>query len=108
MRLKVRYDSQGECGKMMTASPPGVLERLQRGHLGVIQMQPQPTTPMPTCAQCGVPFDPDYGKRRRYCSRACFIDAVRLDESAIWKQIDKNGPIPDYRPDLGPCWIWQG
>lgn len=22
--------------------------------------------------------------------------------------IDKNGPIPDRRPDLGPCWMWVG
>lgn len=26
----------------------------------------------------------------------------------LWQKIDKNGPIPDYRPDLGPCWIWTG
>lgn len=22
------------------------------------------------------------------------------------KYIDKNGPIPSHRPDLGPCWLW--
>lgn len=21
---------------------------------------------------------------------------------------DKNGPVPDHRPDLGPCWLWTG
>lgn len=26
----------------------------------------------------------------------------------LWPRINKNGPIPEYRPDLGPCWIWQG
>src|SRR6266498_3719295 len=26
----------------------------------------------------------------------------------LWSRIDKNGPVPTYRPDLGPCWIWQG
>ena len=26
----------------------------------------------------------------------------------FWKRVDKNGPIPLYRPDLGPCWIWKG
>jgi hypothetical protein len=23
-------------------------------------------------------------------------------------KVDKAGPIPDYRPDLGPCWLWTG
>ncbi len=22
--------------------------------------------------------------------------------------VDKNGPIPPHRPELGPCWIWTG
>lgn len=21
-------------------------------------------------------------------------------------KVDQNGPVPEYRPDLGPCWIW--
>ena len=23
-------------------------------------------------------------------------------------KVNQDGPVPDYRPDLGPCWIWQG
>lgn len=23
-------------------------------------------------------------------------------------QIDKNGPVPEHVPELGPCWTWQG
>lgn len=26
----------------------------------------------------------------------------------IAQNIDKNGPIPINRPDLGPCWLWNG
>lgn len=26
----------------------------------------------------------------------------------FWKKVDKNGPIPAHRPELGPCWIWKG
>jgi len=26
----------------------------------------------------------------------------------LWLKIDFNGPIPEYRPDLGPCWLWTG
>jgi hypothetical protein len=25
----------------------------------------------------------------------------------FWAKVDKNGPVPDDRPDLGPCWVWQ-
>lgn len=26
----------------------------------------------------------------------------------LWTNVDKCGPPPDDRPDLGPCWIWTG
>lgn len=26
----------------------------------------------------------------------------------FWLRVDQNGPIPAYRPDLGPCWVWTG
>jgi hypothetical protein len=37
--------------------------------------------------------------------------AVRLDfsrtvEERFWAKVDKNGPVPDYAPHLGPCWVW--
>jgi len=25
----------------------------------------------------------------------------------FWNKVNKNGPIPDYSPNLGPCWIWM-
>jgi hypothetical protein len=28
--------------------------------------------------------------------------------SSFWAKVDRNGPIPAHRPDLGPCWIWTG
>lgn len=27
-------------------------------------------------------------------------------EERFWAKVDKNGPIPNHRPDLGPCWTW--
>lgn len=27
---------------------------------------------------------------------------------AFWAKVDKDGPIPPHRPELGPCWQWQG
>lgn len=31
------------------------------------------------------------------------------DESLVrrfWAKVNKAGPVPAYRPDLGPCWLW--
>lgn len=28
------------------------------------------------------------------------------DEERFWPKVDKNGPVPAERPDLGPCWVW--
>ena len=24
----------------------------------------------------------------------------------FWPKVDKDGPVPGSRPDLGPCWLW--
>lgn len=31
---------------------------------------------------------------------------VRSNEAFFWARVNPNGPIPSFRPDLGPCWIW--
>ena len=25
----------------------------------------------------------------------------------FWAKVNKNGPVPACRPDLGPCWLWM-
>jgi hypothetical protein len=46
----------------------------------------------------------------RYCSmdcvRAVLYGATLADR--FWAKVDKNGPIPAHRPELGQCWIWTG
>lgn len=68
------------------------------------------------CEQCGEAFlaFPYEVKRggARYCSMQC-SDAGRAvkrctDEERFWEKVNKNGPIPDHCPELGPCWIWTG
>lgn len=27
-------------------------------------------------------------------------------EDRYWAKVDKNGPVPTHRPELGPCWPW--
>jgi hypothetical protein len=26
----------------------------------------------------------------------------------FWSKVDQDGPVPEHRPDLGPCWLWAG
>jgi len=26
----------------------------------------------------------------------------------FWSRVNKNGPVPEHRKDLGPCWVWLG
>lgn len=28
-------------------------------------------------------------------------------EERFWSYVDKDGPIPAHRPELGQCWLWQ-
>lgn len=28
--------------------------------------------------------------------------------SRFWSKVNKDGPIPAHRPELGPCWLWTG
>lgn len=30
------------------------------------------------------------------------------NEARFWSKVDKNGPAPEHRSDLGPCWLWTG
>lgn len=27
---------------------------------------------------------------------------------SFWKKVNKNGPVPEHRPELGPCYLWTG
>ncbi len=24
----------------------------------------------------------------------------------FWSKVDKDGPVPEHAPELGPCWLW--
>ncbi|HJT99697.1 MAG TPA: HNH endonuclease signature motif containing protein [Actinomycetes bacterium] len=26
----------------------------------------------------------------------------------FWKKVNREGPVPEHRPELGPCWLWTG
>src|SRR5437870_1060081 len=65
------------------------------------------------CQFCGKDFLAHPSNIRRgfakYCSTACKYAAItRSPHDRFWEKVDKNGPAPPHRPEIGPCWLWTG
>jgi hypothetical protein len=60
-----------------------------------------------TCGACGneIKIRPSILKRgRKFCSDICRYAATPAQ--LFWAKVDKSGPVPAHRPELGPCWVW--
>ncbi len=63
------------------------------------------------CLVCGVEFRGWHGQPNRFCSSRCYglhksSIAPNTLTTRFWAKVDKNGPVPTHRPELGPCWLW--
>lgn len=47
-------------------------------------------------------------KRLGHPGSAASLRIIGDQDSRFWSYVDKDGPVPRHRPDLGPCWIWTG
>jgi len=36
------------------------------------------------------------------------LEVTAEDVARFWAKVDKNGDVPEHRPDLGRCWLWKG
>ena len=63
-----------------------------------------------TCRHEGCDAKPKrYGLCEKHAKREVkHGETTEPRERKFWAKVDKNGPVPDYRPDLGPCWLWVG
>jgi hypothetical protein len=43
---------------------------------------------------------------RRYLTMSILLDPETT--ARFWTKVDKNGPVPAHKPELGPCWVWTG
>ena len=62
-----------------------------------------------TCPVCGAAVERWPSTAHvSFCSRACGYRgrARRPVAERFWEKVDKNGPVPPHRPELGPCWVW--
>ena len=57
------------------------------------------------CQHCGDPYwvIPSQAGKFKFCSKEC---RYRPTEELFWAKVDKNGPIPEGKPELGNCWLW--
>ncbi len=70
---------------------------------------------MPLCEYCKEPFVKLRPNRPQwFCSQVCAgADRRRRPPrisvyDRLFSKVNKDGPIPVGRPELGPCWIWMG
>ena len=67
-----------------------------------------------TCKTCGTSFTVTRSGLKRgegvYCSGGCYHVSQRGPRTDLgerfWSKVDKNGPVPEHMPHLGPCWLW--
>lgn len=48
---------------------------------------------------------------RRWLAHGDPLWAVRTRGTPVerfWKKVSKDGPVPAQRPEIGPCWVWEG
>lgn len=69
--------------------------------------------PVRTCLICGKEFQRE--ERSKLCSLQCngiHLQRLSMDPKRtakrFWSRVNKNGPVPEHRPELGPCWVWTG
>lgn len=71
--------------------------------------------------KCAIDDCPDQAMKRDWCLKhyhrwrnhgdAAFSVRLRIYgtvEDRFWPRVDKNGPVPSSRPELGNCWLWTG
>jgi hypothetical protein len=47
-------------------------------------------------------------RQKKYGDPLIVHRVMRNDDARFWQYVDKSGPAPERRPELGPCWIWTG
>lgn len=61
------------------------------------------------CEKCGK-IRRNKRKPPKPLCRGCAVSAARSIPLAdrFWERVDKQGPVPAHRPELGPCHLWTG
>jgi hypothetical protein len=66
------------------------------------------------CPACGERvFGPSAAPHRQTATHRTMVERRRESRRIaavvrFWARVDRSGPIPEYNPGLGPCWLWTG
>ncbi len=77
------------CARCKVAKPWSAFYLVSRG------------TPYSYCIEC----ERARGDRRR---DGCTRRPRGTLEDRFWSKVNKSGPVPPHRPELGECWLWTG
>ena len=59
------------------------------------------------CKDCGAPLRVwNASAPPLRCSACNYKSLTRPLAERFWEKVDKNGPVPPHRPELGQCWVW--
>jgi len=58
------------------------------------------------CEHCGRAFESVRNKRKFCCYKCSDLNRNPPVEQRFWSKVDKRGPVPAHRQELGPCWLW--
>jgi hypothetical protein len=100
-----------ECGRPERVQLSGHLTKTI--HVEVNSMAEMKSTKVPKiCVICGRDFLAFQCYVKRGQMKCCSVECAKVynrakpAEKRFWSHVDKNGPVPAHRPELGHCWIW--
>lgn len=67
------------------------------------RMNHTPEERIMTCPECGFACRTPSAMRRHMEG----IHDPRIAAERFWSKVDKDGPVPEIAPELGPCWMWK-
>lgn len=98
--------------QVFSKAPPHRLRRPGAGTERLVSMQIQRTCSVEGCDRQHQALgycSPHLQRFRKYGDvRADVPIGFRFatPDTRFWAKVDKDGPIPEHRPDLGRCWVW--
>ena len=66
---------------------------------------PRPLSLSSTSLAGNLPSDRSVGNQTAVCGP--YVCIPSLDHAWFWARVNFEGPTPEHRPQLGPCWLWM-
>lgn len=96
----MHYSRLQRHGDLTTVKPPG-----KPAVVGACEVDGCKRTDLRGLGLCGK----HYQRQRTHGDPLILkLDPGRSVEERFWEKVNKNGPIPERCPELGPCWVWTG